>query len=200
MAEASSSTRDRIIDSAMRLFGEQGYRGTSVASIEAAAGLTPGAGGLYHHFPSKEAVLAAGIERHLSRLDALRDIRRLFLGLGDLRAELTVTARYVLAELDNEAELLRVLVDEARRRPQLLADAVDRLVSRTHADFAAWLGQRTDGRITPAQAAAITSVGLGALLSSRLLQTVLGVASPRVDDETFVTTWVRSMLCLIEEQ
>ncbi|MQA88046.1 MAG: TetR family transcriptional regulator [Streptosporangiales bacterium] len=203
MVEASSSTRDRIIDAAMRLFGEHGYRGTSVASIEAAAGLTPGAGGLYHHFASKEAVLTAGIERHLSRLDALRDIRRLFLDLGDLRAELTVTARYLLAELDNENELLRVLVDEARRRPQLLAGAVDQLVSRTHTDFAAWLSQRTDGRLTAAQATAITSVGLGALLSSRLLQTVLGpipdLASPRVDDETFVTTWVRSMLCLIED-
>ena len=59
----------------MRLFSQHGYSGTSIAKIEAAAGLTPGAGGIYHHFPSKEAVLAAGIERQLARLGALREIR-----------------------------------------------------------------------------------------------------------------------------
>src|SRR5437588_12879907 len=50
-------TRDRLLDEAMRLFGERGYDATSVAEIERAAGLTPGAGGLFHHFSSKEDVL-----------------------------------------------------------------------------------------------------------------------------------------------
>ena len=72
----TATTRERIVEEAMRLFSEHGYAGTSIAKIEAAAGLTPGAGGLYHHFKSKEAVLAAGIERHLARLQALREIRR----------------------------------------------------------------------------------------------------------------------------
>ena len=61
----------------MRLFSEQGFRGASVAQIEAAVGLTPGAGGLYHHFESKEEVLAFGVRRHLQRLEALRDVRRI---------------------------------------------------------------------------------------------------------------------------
>ena len=94
----SSTTRERIIDEAMLLFSQHGYAATSVAKIEAAVGLTPGAGGIYHHFPSKEAVLSAGIERHLARLGALREIRQILGPLGDLKAELTLTARYVLAE------------------------------------------------------------------------------------------------------
>jgi AcrR family transcriptional regulator len=97
----SSTTRERIIDQAMRLFSENGYSGTSITKIEAAAGLTPGAGGIYHHFKSKEALLAAGIERQLARLDALRDIRRVLGPLGDVKAELTLSARYILAELDS---------------------------------------------------------------------------------------------------
>ncbi|HUR48144.1 MAG TPA: helix-turn-helix domain-containing protein, partial [Acidimicrobiales bacterium] len=64
------STRDRIIDVAMELFGQRGYKGTSITAIEKAAGLAQGAGGIYHHFPSKHALLEAGIARHLSRLDA----------------------------------------------------------------------------------------------------------------------------------
>jgi AcrR family transcriptional regulator len=51
-------TRQRIIDEAMRLFGEQGYAATTIAQIEAAAGLSPGSGSLYRLFPSKQALLA----------------------------------------------------------------------------------------------------------------------------------------------
>src|SRR4051794_38353732 len=116
---SATQTRERIVDEAMRLFSQRGYAATSIARIEEAAGLTPGAGGLYHHFNSKEAVLAAGIERQLERLGALREIRQVFGSLGDLRAELTLTARYVIAELDNESELLRILGSDVRHRPQV---------------------------------------------------------------------------------
>jgi AcrR family transcriptional regulator len=189
----STATRDRIVNEAMRLFGEHGYKGTTIAQIEAAAGLTPGAGGVYHHFSTKEAVLAAGIERQLARLDALRDIRRVLTPLGDTAAELTLTARYVLAELDNEGELLRILASEARNRPQLLTAAVEQLISSTFSDFAAWLAERADHAISNDRAAAIAAVGLGSLFSSRLLRDVLGVPF-EVDDEALVSTWVQMML------
>lgn len=189
----SSPTRERIVDEAMRLFSEHGYAGTSIAKIEAAAGLTPGAGGLYHHFKSKEAVLAAGIERQLARLQALRDIRRVLTPIGDLKAELTLTARYILAELDSESELLRILASEARNRPQLLTRAVDQLVSSTFEGFAAWIGERAERAVPAEEAAGIAAVGLGSLLGARLLRDVLGIPSP-VEDEMLVDTWVRFML------
>src|SRR3954470_22759271 len=56
-------TRDRIVDEAMRLFGERGYAATTIADIEAAAGLSSGAGGLYRHFRSTRALLDAGVLR-----------------------------------------------------------------------------------------------------------------------------------------
>jgi AcrR family transcriptional regulator len=190
-----TSTRERIIDAAMRLFGENGYRGTSVAQIEKAAGLTPGAGGMYHHFRTKESVLRAGIERHLSRLDALRDIRRLLSGLGDLHAELTLTARYVLAELDGEEELLRIMVSEARSRPEIVEAAVEQLVNTTYGEFTAWLVESAE--VTEERATAVTSVGLGALMSFRILPSVLRVTAAGVDDDTFVATWVEMMHAML---
>ena len=189
----SSTTHDRIVDEAMRLFSQHGYAATSIAKIEAAAGLTPGAGGLYHHFDSKEAVLAAGIERQLARLDALREIHRVLTPLGDLKAELTLTARYVLAELDSESELLRILASEARNRPQLLTAAVDQLVSSTFKGFATWIGERAERAIPDEEATAVAVLGLGSLLSSRLLRDVLGIPA-QVDDETLVNTWVQLMV------
>jgi AcrR family transcriptional regulator len=188
----STTTRERIVDEAMRLFSQHGYTATSIAKIEAAAGLTPGAGGLYHHFASKEAVLAAGIERQLARLGALREIRQVLGSLGDIRAELTLTARYVLAELDSESELLRILASDARNRPQLLTAAVEELVSSTFTGFAAWITERAERPISDAEATAIAAFGLGSLLSSRLLRDVLGIPA-QVDDQALVDIWVQMM-------
>jgi AcrR family transcriptional regulator len=189
----SNTTRERIIDEAMHLFSERGYAGTSIAKIEAAVGLSPGAGGLYHHFASKEAVLAAGIERQLARLDALREIRALLTPLGDLESELVLIARYILAELDNESELLRILAVEARNRPKLLSTAVDQLVNSTFTGFATWIGERAEPPIPEQASTTLAAVGLGSLLSNRLLRDVLGIPS-RLDDEALVSTWVSLMM------
>jgi AcrR family transcriptional regulator len=189
---ASTATRDRILDAAMHLFGENGFSGTSVAAIERAAGLTPGAGGLYHHFRSKDAVLTAGLERHLGRLGALRDIRRLFTGVGDLGIELTIVARYLLSELEAESELLHVLLTEARRRPELVQTTMATLVDSACAEFAAWLVE--EWAVPAERARSVSVVALGALLSHRLVRTVVPVdvaaVAGMVDDETFVAMWV----------
>jgi AcrR family transcriptional regulator len=185
-------TRERIVDEAMRLFSQRGYAATSIARIEEAAGLTPGAGGLYHHFKSKEAVLAAGIERQLERLGALRRIRQVLGSLGDLRAELKLTARYFLAELDDESELLRILASDVRNRPQVLTAAAAELVSSALSDFAGWVVAEAECPMTPEEAQAIAVFGLGSLLSSRLLGDVLGIPI-QVDDETLVDAWAQMM-------
>jgi AcrR family transcriptional regulator len=190
---STTPTRERIVDEAMRLFSQHGYAATSIAKIEAAAGLTPGAGGLYHHFESKEALLAAGIERQLARLGALREIRNVLGSLGDLRAELTLTARYVLAELDSESELLRILASDVRNRPQLLTSAVEQLVSSTFTGFATWIGERAERALPDDEARAIAAFGLGSLLCTRLLRDVLCVPA-QVDDKTLVDTWVQMMV------
>ncbi|MDL4776749.1 MULTISPECIES: TetR/AcrR family transcriptional regulator [Thermomonosporaceae] len=192
----TTSTRDRIVDAAMELFGRNGYKGTSVVQIEKAAGLTPGAGGIYHHFRSKEAVLAAGIERHLGRVAALRDLRRVFAGVGDLRTELTLTARYALAELDNETELLRIIASEARARPELVGGAVQQLIGATYTGFAGWL--RDGAGLAEEKATAVAAVGLGALLSSRLLPVLLDSDPIGVSDDALVETWVEMMHAQLE--
>ena len=185
----STPTRDRLLDEAMRLFGERGYEATSVAEIERASGLTPGAGGLFHHFRTKEAVLAAGVERQLARLEAVRQIRGAIPPLGDLRAELTLVARYVFLELEEEQELLRVLVSEGRQRPQLLAGAVDQVVRGTFDEFAALV--RRSGVTEVGAALALSS--LVAFASAELL---LGRAPVEADREDVIATWVEMVMGL----
>lgn len=183
----------------MRLFSEQGFRGASVAQIEAAAGLTPGAGGLYHHFGSKEQVLAFGVRRHLQRLEALRDVRRIIGDLGDLRAELSVTARYFLAELDSQAELLRIVASETRRRPDLLTEAVEQLITSTFRGFAEWLREAADLELSEDRASIIAALALGSLLSSRLLSNVIGVNPTAADDDTLIPAWIDMVTSMLTQ-
>jgi AcrR family transcriptional regulator len=186
----STPTKERIVDEAMRLFAEVGYRGASIAKIEQASGLSPGAGGLYRHFDSKEAVLMAGIRCHLKRLETLREVRQALGQFGNTAAEIEATARYFLDELDSQAELLRVLASEVRQHPKLLSSAVNELIESTFASFADWLYDAARGTIDRQRAQAISTVAMGSLLSTRLIRHVLGVEPAPLDDDQLVSTWV----------
>jgi TetR/AcrR family transcriptional repressor of nem operon len=52
----ATQNRERIVDTAARLFRERGMAGVSVADVMAEAGLTHG--GFYKHFASKDALVA----------------------------------------------------------------------------------------------------------------------------------------------
>jgi TetR/AcrR family transcriptional regulator, transcriptional repressor for nem operon len=55
-----AETHDRIVRAAAKAIRRDGYAGTSVADVMKAAGLTHG--GFYAHFPSREAMLAEGLD------------------------------------------------------------------------------------------------------------------------------------------
>jgi AcrR family transcriptional regulator len=188
---APSPTRDRLLDEAMRLFGERGYDATSVAEIERSAGLTPGAGGLFHHFRTKEEVLVAGIDRQLRRLEAVRQIRGAVPPLGNLQAELTLVARYVFLELEEEQELLRVLISEGRQRPHLLGHAVEQVVQGTFDEFAALLARSGGTEIGAALA-------LGSLVAFASAELLLGRAPIDADREAVIATWVEMVTKLVD--
>lgn len=54
------ASRERILGTAMALFVERGYHGTTTRDITESAGISKGL--MYNYFPSKEAILAAIIE------------------------------------------------------------------------------------------------------------------------------------------
>lgn len=181
-------TRERLITEAMRLFGEQGYRGTSVAQIEAAAGLAPGSGALYHHFKSKEELLEAGIDRQLDRRHAMRDIRALFAGLGDLRSELTMLGRYILNVLDDETQLLQIASKAPAELSKRLNTAYAALFDGLYNELADWVrGWVPD--ISTDDAAAISAVGVNALLGKRATSTFLHPAKSDIPDEAYLGEW-----------
>ena len=92
----------------MRLFAEKGFRETTVGEIEAAVGLEPRRGALYRHFPSKEALLEEALAQHLATL-ADAGTYPDESPVGDVRSEALAVGRWLLAELDRERVIVRIL-------------------------------------------------------------------------------------------
>ena len=113
--------------------------------------------------------------------------------LGDLRAELTLVARYVFLELEEEQELLRVLISESRQRPHLLAGAVEQVVRGTFNEFASLVARAGGDEIGAALA-------LGSLVAFASAELLLGQAPIDADREDVIATWVEMVVALVDRQ
>jgi AcrR family transcriptional regulator len=190
-AQDIGSTPERLLDAAMRLFAERGYRGTSVGEIERAAGLAPRSGALYQHFKGKEDVLEQAIERHLEAIDELGSALEM-LPLGDLRAELTLLARWNLASLERRAPLARFVYREGDRLPpRLRRKLYDRLVERPYSQIVSWLRDRTgEARVEEPDLHALALIMIEPMSSYRAMRQLFGRVPGDVGDERFIDTWV----------
>ena len=66
--ERSEKSRQQILDAALKLFSHRGYGATSVRDIAEEANLSKG--NVYHHFPDKETIFRALIERYFEAMSA----------------------------------------------------------------------------------------------------------------------------------
>ncbi len=183
-----SSTRDRLVAEGMRLFAEKGYRATTVSEIAAAAGLSPRAGGLYRHFPSKRELFAAGIERHGAELDRLSSAASL-LPLENLRSDLRLMARWTLKELARERQMMMILQRDGRDFPEIQSAARERVVDRGYAEARRWINRRIESP-GAVDTRALSAVLFTSLVSYRTSEVMLGEPPGGVDENEFVDAWV----------
>lgn len=183
-------TRDRLLTEAMRLFSDRGFEATSVSQIESAAGLAAGSGALYRHFKSKDALLAAGIDRQLDRRTAMGDIRALFAGLGDLHSELTVLGRYLLSVIDQESELLQI----AARTPAGLSEHLDTayaaLVDGLTAELAGWI-ESWSPHLSNAERHVLAALGVNSLLGARFATNLFRRNDGGIPDVDYLGEWTK---------
>lgn len=64
--ERSEKSKQHILDAALKLFSHKGYGATSVRDIAEAAGLSKG--NVYHHFPDKETIFRALLDRYFQTM------------------------------------------------------------------------------------------------------------------------------------
>lgn len=186
------STRSRLIAESMRLFGEQGYSGTSVSEIEAAAGLSGGSGSLYRHFASKKALLSEGIREQVAagkgRLGLVSDA-----GAAEeapLRESLAMVAVAGLRRLEQERDFNRVLIKDLSLFPELLEIARTEEIARIHAAIADWLQRHAAPDRGGLDWVALATVIIGSVSHYWLLRDIFGTHPSDVSEERYVDALV----------
>ncbi len=159
-------SHERIVDAAARAIRREGYAGVGVADVMKEAGLTHG--GFYAHFPSRDALLAAAMERagrdgaarmsqSIARRRAegaspLRAWVEAYLGETHLKScEGGCPVSALASEIPRQSNEVR---EVSALRVQRLMDAVRQVLPETAGDHAA---------------AAVTSTLVGALQLARAL-------------------------------
>lgn len=188
------STRERIVAESLRLFADRGYAATSVAEIEAASGLSPGAGGLYRHFRSKEEVLSAAIREHIShtkqQIDHLLDQAGTFED-RPLEVRLRLTCQVGLAKMREEQDLIRVLFRDLDQFPHLITEIRDGLVNPLYDGIATWLSEQPEYAGLDEDWPAIASILGGSVVNFWLANESMYEPPTRIDEKRFVQSWAR---------
>jgi AcrR family transcriptional regulator len=197
-SRVESTTKERLITEAMRLFSQHGYRATSVKQIEQAAGLVPGCGALYNHFRSKQELLTAVIDRQLDRRRAMHDISALFAGRGDLRTELSLLCRYLMRVIDQESEFLQVVARSPADELPRLTDAYAALIDGLYNELGDWINACTSAPDV-AEARRVAAVGVDALIGRRTSRIVFHSNHIDTTDEEYVTEWTEMIAGRIEQ-
>jgi AcrR family transcriptional regulator len=152
VATAQADKRRLILDAATKVFAERGYHACRVGDIAAEAGVAYGL--LYHYFESKEEVLHTVFRETWTQL--VETIEEIEAAGGTSRDQVRRVAAVVLGSWKANPDLIRLLVREVARGPQLereieeirLAfDALERIVERGIAsgEFRPGLEPRTAG-------------------------------------------------------
>ncbi|KQX05048.1 MULTISPECIES: TetR/AcrR family transcriptional regulator [unclassified Leifsonia] len=119
-----------VLDVAVAAFNEYGYDATSIAVLAERLGISKSA--IYHHFPSKEALLESALDRALSALEGVLAASDAAAGSAADRLELVLRgAVHVLVdELPSVTLLLRVRGNtDVERRALARRRAFDRSVT-----------------------------------------------------------------------
>jgi TetR/AcrR family fatty acid metabolism transcriptional regulator len=127
--------RRQILRAAIAVFARSGYHRSRVADVAKEAGVAYGL--VYHYFGSKEDLLETIFRRTWTRM--LEAVEALEAEGAPAREQLAGVARIVLGAWQTDPDLVRVLVREVARSPQLGREvdeianafaALERLVAR----------------------------------------------------------------------
>jgi AcrR family transcriptional regulator len=153
-AERSRARREQILDAAFHTFTRRGYRDTAVDEIAAAADTSKG--GVYFHFPTKEAIF-----RELMRTtaDRLADkVERAVAEQTDPIDRADAALRTVLVTFAGHRTMARLLFVDAMGAGRVFNAETNALHDRFAAMIASYLDEAIDAEAIPPIDTALTGV------------------------------------------
>ena len=153
-AEQSRSRRERILDAAFSAFAKRGYRDTAVDDIAAAAETSKG--GIYFHFPSKEAIFRELMQTTADKLVAR--VERAVAQQTEPVAKAEAALHTVLATFAGHRTMARVLFLDMAGAGRAFQAETNRLHERFAELIRGYLDEAVESRAIPPLDTAITSV------------------------------------------
>ena len=179
--------RAEILDQAISLFGEAGYRGASLRELAGRCGLSHT--GLLHHFPTKESLLLAVLE-HRDEADSAR-LSGAGTGLAVLRGLVELAA--LNATRPGIVELFAVLSAEATAADHPAhAYFVQRYLTTVRTVERAYEQLRADASLRPGVEPGAAARQLVALMDGLQIQWLLG--GRRIDMAAILRSYVQAQL------
>ena len=122
----SEERRAAIVHSAIHLFAEKGFRGTTTRELASALGVTEPV--LYQHFRTKHELYGAIIEAKSCEVQGRASQLRQLAQSGDDRAFLSALGRTILERYEQDPELTRLLLFSCLERHELSELFFERLI------------------------------------------------------------------------
>jgi AcrR family transcriptional regulator len=138
---SDSAKRARLVEKALEVFGDRGFRGTTIKRIAGRAGVAPGS--VYTYFKDKDDLIRATLDEGWSAF--LASLDELAVSPGPFARTLERLLDTGFAELERRLALVRAVVLEPDRR-DALRGKVGELCRRVEGIFA---GARRAGMLRP---------------------------------------------------
>lgn len=169
-----SEPRRRVLRAAVSCFAAKGYKATTIADIEEAAGLSVGAGGTYRHFASKQAILEAVIDQAVNVPDD---------EIAPPSPHIEAVAHDMLNYMGTD--MLRIYLRDLDDFPEQRKQINDRTINTSYRVVAERIAENNPDVDAEAAAAVI----LGSLINFRVNEALVGDDANGVSRERFITTW-----------
>ncbi len=178
-----SSTEARLIEAALDLLGERGYKGATTREIAARAGVAEVT--LFRRFGSKARLLAEAVRRAGA---AFKEVAAH--PSGDLRADLRTLAELYRGQLQRGGALVFVMASEAAREPELRRALGEALAGRLVTVAGFFKYYQAAGELRGGETAALIHAFFGPLIAASLFGVALERA-PALDLEAHIEGFLR---------
>ena len=181
--EQAAETKQKLLDSARKLFAERGFSGTPVRSINRSVGLADGL--LYHYFPGgKKEIFQVIVEESFRRiLEEIhqRSLEDNFDGIP-LETVLEQVYRNFAEILRDNLDIFKIFFREGEVREFISWDEIDSILKNRYRWLPELLKQRAEAgeiREMDYESAADTII---ALMINHLMAKLVGIVPPHLSD------------------
>jgi len=123
----SYTTKEKILESALKLFSQKGYLGATTKEIAKEAGIAEVT--LFRYFPSKEALFEEVINNY-SFLPKLKEILKK-VETRSYKEVLKIIASEFLKLLESKKDLIRIMHSEMQRYPEKIKKIYESVIENT---------------------------------------------------------------------